>query len=55
MKVRITLMTENDRHITNASKAAVEDLARKAWEAFCILQSGKGEKATVESIEVIEQ
>lgn len=48
-------MTENDRHITNASKAAVEDLARKAWEAFCILQSGKGEKATVESIEVIEQ
>lgn len=30
MKIRITLMTENDKHI-NATKEEIEDSAKKGW------------------------
>lgn len=54
MKVRVTLVTENDKHI-DAPIEQVESMVKGAWEIFCRVASGKGEAATVESIEVIEQ
>lgn len=56
MKVRVTLMTENDKHMPVSSKEEAERICRQGWDYLCklILSGHEGEKATVESIEVIE-
>ena len=56
MKVRVTLMTENDKHMPLATREAQAAACRVGWEMICKLLNdmSDGEKATVESIEVIE-
>ena len=56
MKVRVTLLTENDKHV-DLSKEELEKEAKRGWDAvanFLTILSG-GEKATVEKVEVVEQ
>lgn len=55
MKVRVTLMTENDKHMPFANKEEAERVCRQAWNQFCeTVNSVSGEKSTVEYVEVIE-
>lgn len=56
MKVRVTLMTENDKHMPLETREAQEATCRVGWEMICKLLNdmSQGEKATVESVEVIE-
>ena len=56
MKVRVTLMTENDKHMPLETREAQEAACRVGWEMICMLltEMKPGEKATVESVEVIE-
>lgn len=56
MKIRVTLMTENDV-IPSQSKEETEQAAIKGWELLCALmnvQSTKNERCTVESVELVE-
>lgn len=56
MKVRVTLMTENDKHMPLETREAQAAACRVGWEMICKLLNDMAvdEKATVESIEVIE-
>ena len=57
MKIRVTLMTENDIEPTH-SKEEIEKAAKKGWELVCALlnvQNGKDERCTVEKVELVEE
>lgn len=57
MKIRVTLMTENDI-VPSQSKEETERIAKKGWEAFCALlntQMGAHERCVVENIELVEE
>lgn len=56
MKVRVTLMTENNQHLPLKTKEEQTAACRKGWEMICNLLNDMypEEKAMVESIEVIE-
>ena len=56
MKVRVTLMTENNKHMPLKTKEEQEAVCRAGWEIICELLNNvsEGETATIESIEVIE-
>lgn len=55
MKLRITLMTENDKHLPNYSAAEIADAAHAAWQLLLDTLADPHEKADVESVEVIEK
>lgn len=59
MKLRITIMTENDKHVDEKfSQYTDEDIERitaAAWQTAFIMMSGEGEKAIVENVELIER
>ena len=56
MKVRVTLMTENDKHMPLKTKAEQEAACRVAWEMISMMmtEASQNEKVSVESVEVIE-
>ena len=56
MKVRVTLITENDKHMPLKTKEEQTAACRVGWEMICNLLNDMSpeEKAMVESIEVIE-
>lgn len=53
MKIRVTLMTENDKHL-NLSKEEIEKHAMDGWNVVCKLYSNSNEKVTIEKCEVVE-
>ena len=53
MKVRITIMTENDKHVSEP-KEKIERNAQVGWQMLMNSITGNGEKATVESVELVE-
>lgn len=54
MKIRVTLMTENDKHL-DLPKEKIETIARGAWIIFlAALQKDKDDRYKVESIELVE-
>lgn len=57
MKVRITLMTENDKHASDdISDADLQAQIELGWNMFInLFCKDKGEKANVEKIEVLER
>ena len=55
MKIRLTIMTENDKHIdSDISKEKMERTVSSAWEYILHQMADDGEKAIVEKCEVIE-
>lgn len=58
MKVRVTLMTENDCPVSNIGPNA-EEKARRAWEALCAMINLAGgpnkDKVTLESVEIVSE
>lgn len=56
MKVRVTLLTENDKHMPLKTKEEQAAACRIGWEMVCklLMDISPEEKATVESVEVIE-
>ena len=59
MKIRITIMTENDKHLDEKySKELIEQKAEDAWD-FALkaiaISSDKNETAFVESCELVER
>lgn len=56
MKVRITLMTENNKH-PNATKEEIENSAKNGWELLCTMFNNsyaREEIVTVEKCELVE-
>lgn len=53
MKIRVTLMTENDKHC-GLPKEKIEEVARGAWEMFLCMLNRDNDRNFVEKIEVIE-
>lgn len=56
MKVRVTLMTENDKH-PNATKEEIENAAKKSWELLCMMFNNtvnQTETVAVEKCELVE-
>ena len=55
MKVRLTILTENDAKVPDG---ITEDVIQKAWQAvfnsLCLF-SDREEKATVEKVEIINE
>ena len=57
MKIKVTLMTENDKHL-DMSKEDIEESAKQAWELACMVLNmnvPEGEKVSVEKCELIEK
>lgn len=58
MKVRITMLTENDKPLPPVEERPSEELIVKAWQVILDMMTIMGdpnEKATVESVEFIEE
>lgn len=59
MKIRITIMTENDKHFDEKhSKELIERKTKDAWDLvlkMILLQSKENETASVESAELVER
>lgn len=59
MKIRITIMTENDKHLDEKySKELIEQKAKDAWDFVfkaLAISSNKNETASVESCELVER
>lgn len=54
MKVRVTLMTENDKPVSALGENP-EEKAKRGWElALALLNTQSEDKASLESIEIIE-
>jgi hypothetical protein len=53
MKIRVTIMTENDAHLEGVSKERIERTAQAAWQLFFDAMPDKDD-AYVESCEVVE-
>ena len=56
MKIKVTLMTENDKH-SNATKEEIENAAKKSWELLCMMFNNsyaQEEVVTVEKCELVE-
>lgn len=57
MKVRITVLTENDKPLPPVGKRATEEQIVKAWQVIFDMMTIMGkskERATVESAEYVE-
>lgn len=59
MKIRITIMTENDKHIDEKySKELIEQKTKDGWDFVLkaiAISSDKNETASVESCELVER
>ena len=59
MKIRITIMTENDKHFDEKySKELIERKTKDVWDLvlkMILLQSKENETASVESAELVER
>ncbi len=58
MKVRITILMENDKPLPPGEKKPMEELVVKAWQVIFDMMTITGksnERATVESAELIEE
>lgn len=59
MKIRITIMTENNRHFEGKySKEMIERKAKDAWDLvlkMLVLKTGEDEFAKVEKCELVEK
>ena len=57
MKVRVTLMTENDKHVEESvSDEMVLKIAEQAWNEFALLHNKYfNESVSVEKVEVVER
>ena len=59
MKIRITIMTENDKHLDEKySKELIEQKAKDGWDFVLkaiAISSDKNETAFVESCELVER
>lgn len=55
MKIRVTLMTENDKPISNIGENPQEK-ARTAWRILCSMLNNYNldEKITLENVEIVE-
>lgn len=54
MKVRVTIMTENDKPVSVLGENS-EEAARKAWELVLALLNAQSEdRATLERVEIVE-
>lgn len=55
MKIRVVLMTENDKHV-DLPKEQIEEYTKAAWELFfkMLIAGNPLDKATVESCELVE-
>lgn len=53
MKIRLTVLTENDKHV-NVPKEELERKTKAAWNMFFAMLSESGETATIEKCEVVE-
>lgn len=55
MKIKVTLLTENDKHL-DKSKEEIEELAKRGWNFFCADYNVKNpsERVTLEKLEVVE-
>lgn len=53
MKIRVTIMTENDKHIDNP-KEEIEKVAKTAWNQLLCVLAGSEKTAYVESCELVE-
>ena len=54
MKVRVTLLTENDKYM-ECSQEKCEEVVKQAWEYFCKVATRAGDVATIEKVEVLER
>lgn len=58
MKIRLTIMTENDKHVDESvySKEEVAYQTKIGWQALFDMFSIKsyGDRATIESVDVVE-
>ena len=57
MKIRVTLMTENDKHnvLSKEQKEKVEIAAKAMWQILLKHLEDDGETITVENVEVVEE
>ena len=59
MKIRVTIMTENDKHIDDQySKELIERKTKDGWDFVLkalAISSDKNETASVESCELVER
>lgn len=56
MKIRVTLMTENDKHLPGYSKEEIETEAKAGWDGLLFaLLFGCNDTAYVESCELVEE
>lgn len=59
MKIRITIMAENDKHFDEKySKELIEQKLKDGWDFVLkelAISSGKNETASVESFELVER
>lgn len=54
MKVRVTIMTENDKPISNLGDSP-EETAKRGWELLlALLNTQSDDKATLEKVEIVE-
>lgn len=54
MKIRITLMTENNKH-SDATDDKLRELATSAWNMLLVAVSADDGKGYVESVEIVER
>lgn len=54
MKVRVTIMTENDEHLPDISKEEIEARAKLGWNVI-LAMIGSSDVAYVESCELVEE
>lgn len=57
MKVRVTLMTENNKHINeDISDEEIQKIAEDTWNIFIkMLNDDQDDKAYLEKVEVVER
>lgn len=56
MKIRLTIMTENDKPIDDKySTEEVEEKTKKAWDFVLNLLAQNGEKVIVEKCELVDR
>ena len=53
MKIRVTIMTENDTH-SDHSKEEIERTAKTGWNQLLMILGGGVDRAYVESCELVE-
>lgn len=54
MKIRLTIMTENNKHSDDVTEGIVQELWQKTLDLITTFSSDPYEKAIVEKVEIIE-